>query len=235
MVYLRVSTEQQRKSGLGIEAQRSSCLKHIKQSEGQLAQEFVDFESGKKVTRIKRPELFKALKMVKSMPGSQLLLARTDRLARDLYFICGLLNDGINLVVAGHAQMTKLEWHMHGMIAEHERDLISSRTKQALHEAKKRGVRLGAPADKVNEISEKGGKATALKNRDYREKMAPLLLRLMNDKSLRFEYKKTIPNPGLIADQLNNVGLKTISDKPFTRNSVLHLIRKLTLRTQYEI
>ena len=229
ITYLRVSTDAQKQSGLGIEAQRNLVMSHIKQHDGKLCAEFIDYESGRKTTKIARPNLHSALQLVKATPGCKLLLAKTDRIARDLHFISGLLKDNVPLIVAGHEQMSKLEWHMHAMIAEHEADMISTRTKQALAEAKKRGVLLGAPRDQIKGISAMGGESMHLKALKHRKTISPLVLQCMNDKSLRRDKVPTRPDLDKIAEHLNNHGIKTVNGGIFKTQAVRSIIEKENL------
>jgi DNA invertase Pin-like site-specific DNA recombinase len=218
ITYLRVSSDEQKKSGLGIDAQRSLCMQHIKANDAEFVAEFVEYESGRKTSFDDRPELHNALNLLDSLKDCKLLVARTDRLARDLHFIAGLLKRNVQLVVAGHKEMSKLEWHMHAMIAEHEADLISQRTKQALAEAKARGVVLGCPKDRLPTAQKLGGKATAKKAQLYRDKIRPIINRLIKDPDCR---RRGLRNRGKvshkrIAERLNEMGIKTARGKPFT-------------------
>tara|TARA_R110000782_G_scaffold12236_1_gene36951 strand:+ start:8 stop:706 length:699 start_codon:yes stop_codon:yes gene_type:complete len=226
VTYLRVSTNQQRDSGLGIEAQRALVMSHIKQHEGELTAEFIDYESGAKTTQIERPNLHLALQLVAFTPGCKLLLAKTDRLARDLHFVSGLLKDNVPVIVAGHENMTKLEWHMHAMIAEHERDMISQRTKAALEQAKLRGVILGAPRDQVKWISAKGGAATHDKAKLYRSKVLPLIEQLMDDPIYLRRGNKNYPRFDKIALRMNELGIKSPRNKAMTKGTIYQLLRR---------
>ena len=233
VTYLRVSTDAQKQSGLGIDAQRALVMSHIKQHHGELTAEFIDYESGRKTSEVSRPNLHTALQLVEYTPGCKLLLAKTDRIARDLHFISGLLKRNVPLIVAGHEQMSKLEWHMHAMIAEHEADMISQRTKQALAEAKKRGVILGAPRDKIAEISAKGGASTHRKAMDYRRSVAPLILQCMNDTTLRRTSDKRRPDLFKIADRLNTLGIKTANGREVNNSHVRRIINLENLYNAY--
>jgi DNA invertase Pin-like site-specific DNA recombinase len=218
ITYLRVSSDEQKKSGLGIDAQRSLCMQHIKANDAEFVAEFVEYESGRKTSFDDRPELHNALNLLDSLKDCKLLVARTDRLARDLHFIAGLLKRNVQLVVAGHKEMSKLEWHMHAMIAEHEADLISQRTKQALAEAKARGVQLGCPKDRLPTAQKLGGEATKKKAQVYRDKIRPIIKQLTKDPSCR---QKGLRNrgkvsPKRIAERLNEMGMTTARGKPFT-------------------
>jgi DNA invertase Pin-like site-specific DNA recombinase len=232
ITYLRVSSELQKKSGLGIEAQRSLCMQHIKTNDANFVAEFVEYESGRKTDFADRPELHRALNLLESIKDCQLLVARTDRLARDLHFIAGLLKRNVQLVVAGHKSMSKLEWHMHAMIAEHEADLISTRTKQALAEAKARGVVLGCPRHKIATAQQLGGHAMKVKAQAFRDKLTPMIKQLIRDPSC---HVKGIKNRGKvsnkrIAERLNSMGMTTAKGRPFNENLIYHYMKKEGIR-----
>ena len=148
--YFRVSTARQGQSGLGLEAQRKAVLDHINGNGSELVAEFVEVESGK----IKdRPELTKALAACRKHKAT-LIIAKLDRLARNLHFVSGLLEAGIDFVCCDNPHANKLTIQLLAVMAEHERDMISQRTKDALAAAKARGVVLGGP--KVLEAGELG-------------------------------------------------------------------------------
>jgi DNA invertase Pin-like site-specific DNA recombinase len=228
VTYLRVSTDKQKRSGLGIEAQRAMVNDHIKANFGKLIIEVIEYESGRKVDAIARPILHKALRLLKDNPGAKLLLAKTDRIARDLHFISGLLKDNVPLIVAGHEHMTKLEWHMHAMIAEHEAEQISHRTKAALAQAKSRGVILGAPKALLPHIQKKGGKSTKAKSKSHREKMKDILIPLMKTHM----KKNKVPDYEAIANHLNHLGIKTFRGIPFNKGAVYYLINRENLNNE---
>lgn len=225
ITYLRVSTDEQKRSGLGIEAQRSLVMNHINAQKGYFIAEFIDYESGRKLDSFTRPNLFTALKVLKCTPNCKLLLAKTDRIARDLHFISGLIKQGVPLVVAGHEQMSKLEWHMHAMIAEHEAELISQRTKEALAQAKSRGVLLGAPRHKIKKISMQGGKANAAKAQEHRRKIREVLEHLVD----AHRHASGFPDYEIIARKLNELSITTYRGLPFTKGTAYYVIKKENL------
>jgi len=225
ITYLRVSTDEQKRSGLGIEAQRALCLNHIKQHEGKLSAEFIDYESGRKVNEQARPNLHIALQLLKVTPDCKLLLAKTDRLARDLHFISGLLKENIPIIVAGHEGMTKLEWHMHAMIAEHEADMISQRTKLALEQAKARGVILGAPRSEVKRISKLGGEGFKRTTDDFNERVSGLIKPMIKTYTTRNRHGVS-PDYQKIAEELNALGIRTFRGNYFDYNTVYRIITK---------
>ena len=228
ITYLRVSSDEQKKSGLGIEAQRSLCLQHIKSQDAEFVAEFVEYESGTKTSFEDRPELHRALNLLDDLTDCSLLVARTDRLARDLHFISGLLKRNVRLLVAGSKEMSKLEWHMHAMIAEHEADLISQRTKQALAEAKARGVKLGCPPEKLPTAQRLGGKATQTKAQAWRDSVKPMILQLMKDKDKTWNSNKLCYKK--LAWALNELNIFTSKGKPWSYVNIYHYIRKEGIR-----
>lgn len=228
ITYLRVSSDMQKKSGLGIEAQRSACMQHIQNNNAEFVAEFVEYESGTKTSFEDRPELHRALNLLDSLKDCSLLVARTDRLARDLHFISGLLKRNVQLLVVGHKEMSKLEWHMHAMIAEHEADLISTRTKQALAEAKARGVVLGCPAEKLPIAQKLGGEATKNKAQKFRDKIKPIIKQLIKDKSKT--WKSGQFNYRMLAEELNKLDIKTSTGKPWQHANIFQYLRKEGIR-----
>ena len=138
VTYLRVSTERWGQSGLGLEAQRAAVAAHVL-GRGEVAAEFVEVESGK---RADRPELVRALAEAKRA-GAVLLIAKLDRLARNVAFIANLLESGVEVTAADMPEANRFVLHVMAAVAEQEGRAISERTKAALAAAKARGVKLG--------------------------------------------------------------------------------------------
>lgn len=139
VAYYRVSTDRQGQSGLGLEAQRKAVLDYLTGTAGALVEEFTEIESGK---RSDRPELVAALAACKRHKAT-LVIAKLDRLARNVAFIANLMESGVEFVAVDNPHASKLMLHMLAAFAEHEREQISIRTKAALAAAKARGVKLG--------------------------------------------------------------------------------------------
>jgi DNA invertase Pin-like site-specific DNA recombinase len=137
--YLRVSTDRQGKSGLGIEAQRASVAEYLNGGNWKLVKEFVEVESGK---RADRPMLDEAIQACRAY-GAKLVIAKLDRLSRDAHFLLGLEKAGVDFVAADMPNANRLTVGILAMVAEEERRMISKRTKDALAAAKKRGTKLG--------------------------------------------------------------------------------------------
>lgn len=141
IAYYRVSTEKQGKSGLGLEAQRESVLKHVEQEGGTLIAEYSDVISGASETR---EQLDAALRRCEREKAT-LIISKLDRLARQLSFLAKFIESKVPLVVAELPHANKMLLQMMAVFAEAERDMVSQRTKDALAAAKKRGVVLGNP------------------------------------------------------------------------------------------
>jgi DNA invertase Pin-like site-specific DNA recombinase len=138
VVYYRVSTERQGRSGLGLDAQRSMVERFLTPTDTIIA-EFTEIESGK---NDKRTELWKAITLVKKTKA-KLLIPKLDRFSRKVSFIAGIIDQGVELVVCEHPNVNTFFLHLLACFAEEERRQISERTKAALAEAKKRGSKLG--------------------------------------------------------------------------------------------
>jgi DNA invertase Pin-like site-specific DNA recombinase len=142
--YMRVSTDKQGKSGLGIEAQRAALARFVEAEGLELAGEYVEVETGKGADALdRRPELAKALAAARKARGA-VLVAKLDRLSRDVAFISGLMAQRVPFIVAElGADADPFMLHIYAALAEKERALISERTKAALASKKAQGVALG--------------------------------------------------------------------------------------------
>lgn len=139
VAYLRVSTDKQGRSGLGLEAQQAAIAAYIQPSDKLLVPAFVEVESGKNSAR---PKLVEALAKCRKT-GATLLIARLDRLARNLAFIANLMEQGVPFVACDRPNASAFELHIYAAMAQEEGRAISARTKAALAAAKARGVKLG--------------------------------------------------------------------------------------------
>lgn len=137
--YLRVSTDKQGRSGLGLEAQRESIRGYLGGND--LLGEYVEIESGKKSDR---PQLTDALKHCK-LTGAELVIAKLDRLSRNAHFLLTLQEEGVKFVAADMPEANNLTVGIMAMVAQQEREAISRRTKEALQQARARGRKLGNP------------------------------------------------------------------------------------------
>ena len=141
VIYSRVSTDKQGRSGLGLDAQKSDIDGYLT-AHGMAIAEFTEVESGK--NHRNRPALLAALDACRKHRAT-LLIARLDRLARNVAFIASLMESGVEFVAVDMPHASKFTIHILAAVAEHERELISKRTKAALAAAKARGIRLGGP------------------------------------------------------------------------------------------
>ena len=141
VVYYRVSTERQGRSGLGLEAQRAMVEQFINPDD-QVVAEFTEIQSGKRDDRV---ELWNAINLVKKT-RSKLLIPKLDRFSRKVSFITGIIDQGIELAVCEHPNVSTFFLHLLACFAEEERRQISERTKAVLRAAKKRGTVLGRNA-----------------------------------------------------------------------------------------
>ena len=141
VAYYRVSTDNQGRSGLGLEAQRAAVGAHVAGAHGDVTAEFVEVESGRKRDR---PQLALALAAARTH-RAVLVIAKLDRLARNVHFVSGLMESGVEFIAADMPTVNRLTVHMLAAVAEEETRMISARTKAALATAKARGVVLANP------------------------------------------------------------------------------------------
>ncbi len=141
VAYFRVSTDAQGRSGLGLEAQREAVERHVGAANGQIIAAFEEIESGKNNAR---PKIAAAISTCR-LKRATLVIAKLDRLARNVAFVSNLMEAGVDFVACDNPFATRLTIHILAAVAEHEREQISQRTKAALAAAKTRGVKLGNP------------------------------------------------------------------------------------------
>ena len=201
VAYYRVSTARQGQSGLGLEAQRSAVAAYVR-ARGELAGEFTEVESGRKTDR---PQLAAALTACRRKRAI-LVIAKLDRLARNVAFVANLMEGGAEFVAVDMPEANRLTLHVMAAFAEHEREAISRRTRDALAAAKARGVRLGNPRPDVAKASAKAADRAAT----FRAGMLPLVRKLRQDGlSLR-----------AIADELNARSKPTLNGRFWQANTV---------------
>ena len=205
--YLRVSTQRQGQSGLGIEAQREAVDRYLKSIGGTLLEEHIEVESGSKSSR---PILSRSIAQAKRL-GATLVIAKLDRLARNVAFVSALMEAGVDFVAVDFPAANKLLIHIMAAVAEHERMLISERTKAALAVARSRGVRLGVNGEKLAERH----KAAAL---DF-----AATLREPNRKAVG-DGIATLQG---IADRLNCDGHRTREGATWSPTGVQRVLRRL--------
>jgi DNA invertase Pin-like site-specific DNA recombinase len=145
--YIRVSTHRQGESGLGLEAQKVAVTEYVDLIDANLVAEFVEIESGRKSDK-DRPQLAAALATCKQQKAI-LIVAKLDRLARNVHFISGLMESKVKFLALDMPEANELTLHLMAAFAEHESKRISERTKAALAIAKSRGKKLGV-SGKIN-------------------------------------------------------------------------------------
>lgn len=139
VAYYRVSTNKQKSSGLGLDSQKDAVNKHVDSVNGNIIASYEDIESGNSNNR---PALLTAIERCK-LTNSVLIIAKLDRLSRNVAFLAQLMESNINFVCCDNPNANKLTIHILAAVAEEERRLISERTKAALRKAKERGIKLG--------------------------------------------------------------------------------------------
>jgi DNA invertase Pin-like site-specific DNA recombinase len=169
VAYFRVSTDRQGKSGLGLEAQREAVMNYLDGGRWTLIKEFTEVESGK---RNGRPELVKALAACKRQKA-KLVIAKLDRLGRNLAFIATLKESGVEFVAVDNPHANELTVHFLAAIAQHEREMISERSKAALLAAKRRGRRLGNP--NLPEAAKRGVAALKANAKQFAANVRPII------------------------------------------------------------
>jgi len=158
VAYYRVSTVKQGISGLGLEAQREAVRSYLNGGRWKMVGEFTEVESGK---RKDRPALLEALALCR-LHNATLVIAKLDRLARNVAFISNLMESGAEFTAVDFPQANRLTIHILAAVAEHEAGMISARTKAALAAAKARGTVLGGDRGNIRKIARKGTKASAV-------------------------------------------------------------------------
>ena len=205
--YLRVSTQRQGQSGLGVEAQRAAVDQFLASSHGTLVAEYVEVESGSGKAR---PILVQSIAQSRKA-GATLLIAKLDRLARNVAFVSSLMESGVEFVAADAPYANRLMIHILAAFAEHERLLISDRTKAALAAAKARGVSLG-----------QNGGLLAKRNRmaavAFAQSLAPAV------EAANYSGAKTLLE---VASELNSAGFRTRGGAAWSPGTVHRLLRRL--------
>ena len=210
VTYTRVSTKRQGQSGLGLEVQEAAIQNYIQEQSADVVGGFVEIESGKKSNRV---ELAKAIALAKKTK-SKLVVAKLDRLARNVHFISGLLQSKVDFVALDFPEANTFTIQIMAALAEQEARLISERTKAALAAAKRRGVILGAHGRKLADENI----ASADK---WAASISDSLLSVIA--SCR---KKTLQN---VANKLNKKGITTRTGKTFAPTTVMNLMKRLDL------
>lgn len=213
VIYKRVSTAEQGRSGLGLAAQDRDIaifLEAYAEQPVEVLAVFVDIETG---SADDRPKLAEALELVRRT-GAELLVAKLDRLSRRVSFISTLMDDRkVNLRVASMPAADKFQLHIYAALAEQEREFISTRTKAALAEAKAKGVKLGGLRDKTGKRNE----AVQREAKRRADRVAGIVLPLRGQ-------GKTLRD---IATVLNSSGITTARGGQWQASQVKRTIERL--------
>lgn len=213
VAYARVSTAKQGKSGLGLEAQQAAIQSFLKEGDKLLTPTYVEIESGKDA---ERPELAKAMQRAK-LTGSTLLVAKLDRLSRNVAFISALMDSGVDFVACDQPHATPFTLHILAAVAEHERRMISQRTKAALRAAKDRGVKLGGFRG-VKVDQSKGAAAAARKGQAFADSLGAAIADLR---------REGVTSYSGIARGLDALGIQTSQGKSWQATQVARVLARI--------
>ncbi len=202
MAYYRVSRKEQGISGLGLAAQKTTVQHYVNGQLGTIVESYTEVETGTK--KKERIEIYRAIAKAKEQ-NATLVIAKLDRLARNVTFVSSLMDSGIQFVACDMPSANNFTIHIFAAMAEAEALLISHRTKQALQELKNKGKKLGRPENLTSEARAKGVrvvKSNAVNNDRNRQALTVIL----SCKEKGMSYRK-------IADYLNALNFKTRYNK----------------------
>ena len=224
VVYYRVSTRQQGESGLGLEAQKAAAEAYVKERGGEIIGEYQEVETGKDC---KRPEIMKAI-LHANRSWATLVIAKLDRLARNVWLTSTLMESGIDFVACDNPTASRLTIHILAAVAEEEARLISERTKAALRAFRLRGGRLGPATFKNREEwkpkQEEARKRATRRNAEiataaYEEVWPTIVMLRQQGRSFQ-----------TIADELNRLDHRTRTGKAWNKSQV----KRIADRSQCE-
>ncbi len=216
VAYYRVSTQRQ---SLGLDAQRNTVLDYIKMNGGELIEEYQEKESGKKKFR---PQLILAIESAKKN-NARLIIAKLDRLSRDVEFTFSLKNNGVDFIACDMPDCNTLTIGLYATFAQNERERISTRTKDALAVKKQQGVKLGAPNATFTDEQRAAAAAAKTERAIYNENNRRAISAI-KDKLEICRLKGVSWNLSNIAKELNESGYKTSRGADFTAKAVSRLI-----------
>ncbi len=226
VAYYRVSTKKQGESGLGLEAQVRMVEGYARN--GVIIKEFTEKETG--TSKRERPILAEAIEMCKET-GAKLLIAKLDRLARDVHFISSLSRTGVDFICCDNPNANKLTINLLASVAESEAEAISARTKAGLASIKERirkdGMYLSRSGRNITSL----GTPENLTDEGRRKSGEVIKQRFKNNRNTRMArpYASELKDKGLelieIADKLNSNGFITATGRQFNKFSVYRLIK----------
>lgn len=223
VAYLRVSTAEQGRSGLGLEAQRAAIKAFAKRERITVTVWHTEIETGKGADALdRRPKLAEALREAQKLK-LPVLVSKLDRLSRDVHFVSGLMAQRVEFIVTELGrQADPFVLHLFAALAEKERQLISERTRAGLAAARERGAKLGTGGRKASrEQLENAGKASAARADDFATSV-----RLQVEGALA----KAQGNLTRAAVLLNEGGHRSAARKLWERRSVAAVVRRLKNR-----
>ena len=217
VAYYRVSTRQQQRSGLGIEAQRATVQRFAEAEQITIIAEFVEAETGKGADALdRRPQLAAALAAARTARCS-VLVSKLDRLSRDVAFVAGLMAQRVPFIVADLGRdADPFMLHLYAALAEKERRLIAERTKAALAVRKASGARLGNPAN-LMDAGDRGRAAAKAAANEHARSLLPLL------RAMRAEGIQSI---GAITAALNERKIPSARGTIWHVSSVMNLLAR---------
>jgi len=219
IAYYRVSRKEQGISGLGLSAQRTSVTAYAKAQDGIIIEEYTEVETG--TNKRERIEIHNAINRAK-LEGAVLIIAKLDRLARNVSFVSSLMDAGIEFVAVDMPTANNFTIHIFSALAEQEAKLISSRTKLALAELKSSGVALGTPKNLDSAARAKGVqriRENATNNDRNRQAQSVII----SCKEKGMSYRQT-------ADYLNQLNFKTRYGNEFMAPTVHQLYTRTLLQ-----
>jgi DNA invertase Pin-like site-specific DNA recombinase len=223
VAYYRVSTKQQHRSGLGIEAQRAAVARFAESERFQLLHEYVEAETGKGADALdRRPQLAAALAAARAAK-CPVIVSKLDRLSRDVAFISGLMAQRVPFIVAELGpDADPFMLHLYAALAEKERRLISERTKTALGVKRARGVKLGNTRN-IRAAGELGRKALVSAADQFARDILPAVNAIRNAGTTSLQG---------ISAALNKQGIRTVRGKRWHVSSVANLLARAKLLAQ---
>jgi DNA invertase Pin-like site-specific DNA recombinase len=218
IAYYRVSTQQQGRSGLGLEAQTNIVRGYIGQNDTIIA-EYQDIESGKNDNR---PQLTKAIQQANDT-GATLLIAKLDRLSRNAGFIFMLKDSKVNFVCCDMPEANTLTIGIFATMAQYERELISQRTKAALQAKKRRGDKLGNPDGFTASAQAKASATKAAKaaNNANTSKAKSIIKDIID----LYRFRNDTLTIAIIADELNRYGCTTATGERWNKSNVRRTLK----------
>jgi DNA invertase Pin-like site-specific DNA recombinase len=213
IAYYRVSRKSQGESGLGIAAQKSSVQRYIETQNGAILNEYIEVETG--TNKKQRVVIHEAINQSKK-EGAILVIAKIDRLARNVNFVSSLMDAGVEFVACDMPSANHFTIHIFSALAEQEAKLISQRTKHALSELKKRGVKLGKPENLTIQARAKGQEVVRMNARNNdQNRQAQAVIVSCRERGMTLRA---------IAEHLNQLNFKTRYGNSFHPSAIKRLL-----------